>query len=562
VASLIDKSLLQQTRQEGNEPRFAMLETISAYGQECLSAHREMTQARHAHAAYFLLLAQEAEPQLTGPQQVAWLERLEQEYENLRAALHWLEQQTGEESREQASRLTGALWRFWWVRGYWREGRNYLSSALKKSQGVVETVRAKALYGLGVLACSQNDVLLAEACCEESLALFRKLGDRQGIAASLYKLGQVICVKNDLQTAHALIEESLTLFRQMDDAQGTADTLVILALLYLDEGDYIQTQATLEESVALFQKVENMGGMIFSLITLASLSFLQNELVQAYTQTQQCLILSRKVGDRWNIARCLVVQALIAFAQGTYEPAGRQAEEALEMFKVVDAQEGIALALFTLGMAFFGQGDYAAARGRCEESLAIAIALNHKEYISVFPVGLAAVALALGTTCISLVEVQWAAQILAASEIYRETAGIPLPSIVALLQVSVEAAVRAQLGEELSAAMWSLGRSMTVEHAIAAQGRSLEARQTVLAAVERSLQPLTSYPAGLTAREVEVLRWTALGLTNIQIGEKLIISSRTVSTHLSSIYHKLGVSSRSAAARFAADHHLVDAPGL
>jgi ATP/maltotriose-dependent transcriptional regulator MalT len=398
---------------------------------------------------------------------------------------------------------------------------------------------------------------MAEACCGESLALFREIGDIRGIAACLYKLGQAAWLRNNLQTARSLIEQALILFRQGNDIQGIADTLIILALLCLDEGDYAQAFAAIEESLALFQEVGNMGGLIFSLVTLASLNFLQNELVVAHTQAQQCLALSRKVGDRWNIGRCLIVLALVAFAQGEYAVTRTQAEESLKLFKAMDSRDSVALSLFTIGLAAFGQGDYGAARRLCEESLAIAIALSHKEFISIFPVGLAAIAAALGATKASLVEIRWAAQLLGAAEVYRETSGIPLPCIVSAMHEAVVMAVRVQLGEELFAAMWAEGRTLTAEQAIAAQGRSMKPKQIILETVELPLLPVASYPAGLTAREVEVLCWVAMGLTNIQIGERMVISPRTVGTHLSSIYNKLGITSRSAAARFAAEHHLL-----
>jgi DNA-binding CsgD family transcriptional regulator len=421
---------------------------------------------------------------------------------------------------------------------------------------ITPAVRAKALYGAGVLACSQNDAAVVEACCGESLTIFRELGDTQGVANSLYKLGQAAWLRNNLHLARTLIEEACTLFRQGSNRQGLADALIILGLLCLDEGEYAQTYAAIEESLALFQATDNMGGLIFSLVTLASLNFLQNELVVAHTQAQQCLALSRKVGDRWNIGRCLIVLALVAFAQGESALAHTHAEEALHLFKAMDSQDSIALSLFSMGLAVFGQGEYSEARRLCEESLAIAIALSHKEFLSIFPVGLAAVAAALGATKASLVEIRWAAQILGAAERYRETSGIPLPCIVSAMQDSVVLMICAQLGQELFATLWSEGRTLTVEQAVAAQGRSMPAKQLFLTLAELPLLPIMNYPAGLTAREVEVLRWVAMGLTNIQIGKKMVISPRTVGTHLSSIYNKLGITTRSAAARFAAEHHL------
>src|SRR5205085_995195 len=160
VGRLIDKNLLYQAEQEGNEPRLHMLETIREYGLECLDACGEAQITRRAHAAYYLALAEEAELQTAGRQQVMWLERLEREHTNLRAALHWL-RDAGE--HEQALRLGGALWWFWWVHGHLSEGHGWLESMLTAGKEVSDAVRAKALYGNGVLAYAYDDRTKAEA---------------------------------------------------------------------------------------------------------------------------------------------------------------------------------------------------------------------------------------------------------------------------------------------------------------------------------------------------------------------------------------------------------------
>src|SRR6266566_7104007 len=148
VASLIDKSLLHRKEQEEQEPRFILLETIREYGQECLRSTGEATVAQRAHAAYYLALVQTAEPKLTGVEQGSWLDRLEQEQENLRMAWQWLEEHN---EIETALRFAGALWRFWWVRGYFNEGRTLLERLLRTAEGIAVSVRAKALHAAGVL---------------------------------------------------------------------------------------------------------------------------------------------------------------------------------------------------------------------------------------------------------------------------------------------------------------------------------------------------------------------------------------------------------------------------
>ena len=213
VASLIDKSLLQQTEQEGEMPRFVMLETIREYGLECLTASGEMELTRRAHAAYFLRLAEEMAPKLVGPQQAAWLGRLEREHDNLRAAMEWLLER---EEAEMALRLGGALWGFWGIRNHANEGRQWMERTLSSRGQVRASVRAKALIGLGVLVFFlQGDYDRAQELCRESLALFREVGDKPGIAMSLSELGMIELWRSNYAAACSLAEEALTLWREL-----------------------------------------------------------------------------------------------------------------------------------------------------------------------------------------------------------------------------------------------------------------------------------------------------------------------------------------------------------
>jgi predicted ATPase/class 3 adenylate cyclase len=230
MASLLDKSLLQRVEQDGDEPRFAMLETIREYGLEMLASAGEEQATRMAHAAYYLALAERAEPELSGPQQLIWFERLEREHDNLRAALSWLlEQGAHEQSKEHALRLGGALSRFWEIRGYVSEGWRWLERVLEISRGERSAVRAKALIGAGALASLQDDFGQAEALCEEGMALCRELGDRRGSATALSSLGYAALMRSNYAAAHAQLEEALTLFREVGDTANSVYALHRLA---------------------------------------------------------------------------------------------------------------------------------------------------------------------------------------------------------------------------------------------------------------------------------------------------------------------------------------------
>jgi DNA-binding CsgD family transcriptional regulator len=215
----------------------------------------------------------------------------------------------------------------------------------------------------------------------------------------------------------------------------------------------------------------------------------------------------------------------------------------------------IAITLSLLGRVFAAEGDLGAARAVCEESLILEMRVNvGQSYLDIAPAleGLAAVVAAQG-------EATWAARLWGRAEAQRETIKTPLPPLSRAGYEQAVALARSQLDEPSFAAAWAEARAMTLEHVFAARGPVTmpEPLPTSQPAAPPLAKSVPSYPDGLTAREVEVLRFIAKGLTDAQIAEQLVISPRTVNTHLTSIYSKLQVSSRAAATRYALEHHLV-----
>ncbi len=527
VASLIDKSLLQQTEQEGDEPRLLMLETIHEYGLECLSASGEMEITQKAHAAYYLALSEQAELELRGPQQAEDEES---------------EQSIG--GREMALRLGGALWIFWWVRGHWSEGRNFLERALSASEGAAASVRAKALFAAASLTFIQSDYEWAEALSEESLSLYRELGDQIGIAHSLYLLGTVSWAKGNTAAARSLMERALVLGNEANYKEYVADSLFSLALLANSQGEYIRARSLFEESLAVFREVENKRGIAHSLSQLAQVIFVsQGDQERVHSLIEECLALSREIGFKEGIAASYSLSGQLALGQGDVVTAHSLLEKSVVLYREMGHCHGTAEALAVLGKVEARRGDYAAARSLYEESLTLSGALGEKWVVTLDLVRLGEAVAAQG-------QLAWAAQLWGASEVLRDAIGVPIPPVeLADYEHSVSAA-RVHLGERAFAAAWAQGRSMTPEQALAAQG------QKPVTPPNTAVKPSPAYPAGLTPREVEVLYLLAAGLTDLQIAEKLILSPRTVHAHISSIYTKLGITSRSAATRYAIEHNL------
>jgi predicted ATPase/DNA-binding CsgD family transcriptional regulator len=552
IVSLVNKSLLHQNARKAEEPRFTMLETIREYGLEALATCGEEQATYQAHAAYYLRLSERAEPELTGPQQLTWFERLEREHDNLRAALSWLlEQGANEQSNELALCLSGALAPFWEIHGYVSEGWRWLDRTLRESRGSRAAVRAKALIGAAALATMKEDFAQAEALCAEGLALYRDLGDGGGSATALSRWGYAAVMQSNYTQARALLEEALALFRQVGDTGGCASTLHRLATVLFYQGEYTQAQALLEECRVLTSERGDVQDNALALALLGMVLLYQGDLTQAQTRLEESLVVSRKVGYKRTLGHASNVLGLVTFLRGDVAKARSLWEESLILFQEVGERGRMAEVLLSKGFIPFSQADYEAARALVEESLQIFLELNNKWDITVGLEGLATVVAAQG-------EPVRAAWLMSAAQTLREAIGVPLPSVSQALHEFTMASVRTQLGEQAFAAAWAEGCTMTPEQAWAAQwptAMSAPALTELLPMPQTPKAP--SHSNGLTARELEVLRLLAQGLTSAQIANRLIIGLVTVNSHVRSIYSKLGVTSRSAATRYAIEHRLV-----
>src|SRR5438445_1473211 len=456
VASLIDKSLLQQTEQEGEEPRLLMLETIREYGLEVLAASGEMEITRQAHVLYYLRFSEEAEPELAGPRQVIWLERLAREHENLRAVMQWsLEQAEGERgdarTREIVLRLGGALRQFWYMRSYFSEGRDFLERALSRSDGVAVSVRAKALIAATRLNVSLDYLDRAEALCEESLALYRELGDTVGIASSLHLLAAIAWGRGNLAMARSQEEESLALFKELGDKRSVAYALVYLGNLAIDQGEYVRARSLLEDSLEMNKELGDTTSIADSLFNLARLCYLsQGDLTQAHTWLEESLALYRELGDKESIAYYFHLSGLLALGVGETALASSRVAQAVALFKEMRHQYGTSVSLYALAQVVEASGDDARSQSLYEEGIAVARKEGNRQMVAFGLEGLARVVAVQG-------ELAWAARLWGAAETVRETSGAPIAPRERPAYESRVTAARAALGEKPFATAWAEG---------------------------------------------------------------------------------------------------------
>jgi predicted ATPase/class 3 adenylate cyclase/DNA-binding CsgD family transcriptional regulator len=552
VASLIDKSLLQQYELEG-EPRLQFLETIREYGLACLAESEEMEAVQQAHAMYYLRLAEEAEPVFGTPEHAAWLNRLAREHDNLRAALRWLlEQGERAHTMEMALRLGGALREFWTGREQLREGLYFLMQALERSKDAMAPARAKALMAAANLAVDLGDFTQGEVLAREGLALSQALGDARGQALCLHMLQRIARTKGDYMQARSLAEEALALFQEIGDQVNAAWSYFRLARLERLQGEYARACALFEKALTMHKRVGNKEGMSYALMHWGEALFIsQGDLTRVRALLDEGVALSRELGYMDGIACFLYFSAQIALSQGDIATARSLAEEQAVLARETDELEQVAEALFVSGKVSAAIRDDAASSALYEESLALYRAMGNKVQIASCLEGLAEVGMLLG-------EPARAARLWGAAEALRTAIGTPIPPVECADYEHAVTAARTHLGAKAFAAAWAEGRTMSPEQALAAQRLATMPQQASI--VPKPTTPTKTSPpspAGLTAREVEVLRLIAQGMTDIQVAEQLVISPRTINWHLTSIYSKLGVSSRSAATRYAIEHHLV-----
>jgi len=357
LSSLVDKNLVQFVNRSGDEPRFAMLETIREYATERLADSGEQKATQRAHAAYCLILAEEGNPELNPAERAHWLTQCDTEIVNFRVALDWLYQT---KEIEWALRLCSALFRFWDMREHLIEGRTHLEMVLKLAGDDHTSERARISQFLGALTTAQGDFMAAERSLLESLALYEELQDRTGVAASLNALGISARDRGDYRTAEDYVERSLTCWRMWADRRATARCLHNLANVAKARGNYVRALSALKEAADIFDELGEPTGSAWSFNQQGDIAYAQGDLAAARSLYEQALSIFRGAGDQWGAARSLTDLTYLDCAEGKYQAAHAACCEALRMFGQLGHRRGIARALE--GFAFLAVSQGKAAR--------------------------------------------------------------------------------------------------------------------------------------------------------------------------------------------------------
>jgi len=489
LAGLVDKSLVLMEEQAG-EARYRMLETIRQYAWDKAQTLAEADLFRNFHLEWCLQVAEEADSGTRTAKPGEWLARLDREYDNMRAALEWC---LVSGDMDNGLRLTGRLYRFWYQRGYVREGSQWLDRILagaredetaREDESSWEPERAthlaRALHGAGTLLLVRAEYSRATSLLQKSLALRRKLDDRRGMSDTVLNLGRALYEQDDYGGAEALTREGLSLRRAIGDNAGAAHALSSLAKIAERQGDLAGAASLLEESLSLFRQ----GGYAYAcagvLSDLAALSLRSEkagtpaDYARVRALFTESLSLYKELGHQSGVAWCLEGLAWVALLQGDRESAYR----ASQLFGVVEKL------LSSIGIAFT-PADQEEHTNRVETTRA---ALGESAFLAAWGEGQ-------GMSVEQAIELAT-----------RPTQGQPSPD-----------AARATSPTHIT----------------------------------------SSASSELSGRELEVLRLVAQGKSNPEIADELFLSINTVQVHLRRIYAKLGVASRTEATRYAFENDLM-----
>jgi len=494
LGALVDKSLVQFDRTSAGPGRYRLLETVRQYAAAQLDAQGSAAgTARVAHRDYYLTLAEAAAPQLVGPDQAAWLDRLDSELGNLRAAIAFSQTQP-----DPGPGLQLAAWLrvYWMVRGHAAEGADALRVLLDLPAAREATLpRARALATAAHLLQQTGGYAIAGDYCEEALVIARAAGDDYLVADLLHVRAWLLVRQGQPGAALPLIEQGLDLARRLGQPHLTARLLSARAFATNVEGDP----------------------------------------AGAARDNAEALRLARQAGDRLQAGTLLCNLSDYELWTGDLDAARRHLAESLDIARELDARNSTVIGTFNLGLAEYLAGSPVAAQALFTESLELARRMGMKRHTAYALIG---VALA-GP---GRADPAWSARLHGAADQALADLGHTLQPLEARLAGLDRQRLRGAMGAEAFEAEYAAGRTLDLAQAVAGLGHSDAAAEK--AQVADSGETVTV----LTGRELDVLKLVAQGLSNAEIARRLVLSEHTVHRHLANILRKLGLSSRAAAA--------------
>jgi predicted ATPase/DNA-binding winged helix-turn-helix (wHTH) protein len=494
LTHLVDKSLVIAEKNP-EETRYKMLETVKQYAFEKLKNLSELERVQESHLDFFLKLAEEAEPELVGPKQKEWLDKLEREHENLREAITSVVTKY-DERKTKLLLMTG---RFWEVRGYWSECIDMLRKALERGRDLSEEYQSNALSFLGWLTHNQGDNEQAKEMLKKSIDISTRIEEKIPLAHVLFRFGTILTRQGDHMAAQSLFEQSLKIVKEFGDKRGIGAALNGLALIADKKGDYTTSEALFQQSLKNLKDIGDQRGIGSAFNNLASIAYKQNNYSLAQSYLEQGLEIMQHLGDKRIVGALLNNLGAIADKQNNYIQAILYYNQSLEVMRKLESKPGIAGALNNLGVIEKKQGNYVKAGAYYEQSLEMMKKIGDKRGIAGTLNNLGVIALEKGVfkkawdylkmslevrkelkdkrdleesirefsiLASTIGKHEYAATLKGISENLRQALNTPIPPSDRPDYDRTISSLRASLGDEAFEKYWAEGRAMTMEQAI------------------------------------------------------------------------------------------------
>jgi predicted ATPase/DNA-binding CsgD family transcriptional regulator len=544
VSRLVDHSLMHREDTPNGESRIAMLATLCEYGVEQMCALDEETAARDAHAAYFLELAEGGEAKLTGPGQTDWLEQLEIEQDNLRAALAWALQRGDPET---ALRISASIWRFWSTRGRMTEGRDWVERALSASETIADPIRLRGFIAAAFLASDAKDFNAAVGWFRRSIALAESLGERMQLAKALDGLGTTTHALGDFAAAAEYHERAAHIGEELGDQRMLAITTANLGTLDYHLGDLEAAGRRWETCRRIVHELGDAQGEALMSSNLAALAVMQSDYERAEALLRETIAVVRDFGNQLLLSDNLVNLGDIHQVTGDLNGAMARYNEATAILQEADDAYRLAVLNVRIAKIVFAQGDPARSLELFSGSVRELTRIGDQ-------FGLAESVEELALIMVQDPDARIAARLYGAVAALRARIGAPRREPEIPAYEAAAAKLRAALGDVGFREAMASGELMTADELVSFVGSiprpSAKIRPPAIAPVEPER-------ARLSSRELDVLRLVAAGYSSREIADALFISPRTATTHVEHILAKLGVNSRSAAVAVAMREGLV-----
>lgn len=455
LQTLLDHSLLQR-QTVGEETRLTMLGMVREFARHQLAERGEEDVLHSRHLAYLIDWAESAAPfLLRGSQQGAWLARLEAEHDNFRHALRWA--QTN--APAQGVRLAAALWRFWYMRGYLREGRQWASLFLSHAAEVEPPIHAKLLDGAAILAWRQADYATAEAWATAALTLYQQVSHTVGVAQVLGHLGLIASDQGRAEQARAHYAASLPFYQAQSDWAGAASVLHNMGNLACQQNDNTAAQAYYQQCADLYTELGDDSGLALVSLGLGVIAREAGQPTEAHTLFERSRTLAQKVGDGWNMATADINLGELATDAGDWSAARLLLGRALAHFEQMGDQQSICVVQGRLADVALRAGEPDTAVRLFRQELMLAHGVGFQLGVVDALEGLAA--------CMALPQPTAAVQLLATAAALRHETGWPLAPAEQLRHEALLDSIRPQLTPLAWAQAWEKGGKMGLGAAVA-----------------------------------------------------------------------------------------------